>query len=422
MKLIALNEQWAIYSPEGGMSDLDEFSSLQDLLAIKTYPQLIKFLMERTLNDSFLVSADTDFADSYDRTKRIWCENAQSISLQGNLSKAIDHYPSIDYLDKLVTDDLRGKEVYQLDLTEIADYQKLMRKFLTVAAIALGSDAPEGLFIDIPSEDILDKQWIEDVLHCKPDEIKTIGLSEEAAGFMRHGLLRDDMLESAGIFNQLDKYSSHQLVIDDSQQYGAYTDGYPFSTDKVIYTYSEYNPPTEEENERYSGEYYVTVSFLPDTTPERAMMMPAGHVVESALNSYLDFGDQFQFTVPYYSDEDFDRYKYVPDRGFVEKKVVTPAWWVDDLYSEATKLIIEGKVSLCPVCGSPVLIKDFRGRKSKLVCSDSCKTKASNQRRETAYQCAASGIPVEEAITRIGEEYERSVRKWYAEAQAFIAQ
>ena len=99
-----------------------------------------------------------------------------------------------------------------------------------------------------------------------------------------------------------------------------------------------------------------------------------------------------------------------------------PPWWVTDLYDEAIDLIVQGKVSLCPVRGSPVLIKDFRGRKSKLVCSDSCKTKASNQRRETAYQCAASGVPLEDAIDRIGAEYARSVRKWYTEAQAFIAQ
>lgn len=420
MKLLALNRQWAVYSLGGAKGKLDAFASLQDLLSVKTYQQLIKFLIERTNNDSFLVPSDTDFADSFNREERIWRRRAADIDLQGNLDRAIDQHPSVDYLDELVAADLKGSEVFQFDLTELMDFQSLMRRFLTVAGIALGADCPDGIFVEIPSEDIFEAQWIRENVHCEPSELRTLGFNQKVAGFKRRGLLNEDLLDT--VFNSTSGYSKHQLVIDDSKEYGKYTDGFPFSTDYVIYNYSEYSQPSDQDADPYADyEYYLTVSFLSNVTPERAKMLLAGRIVEAVLNSYLDIGEQRDFSYPHYPDLDFDRYRFVPGKGFVEKKIVDPPWWVTDLYDEAIDLIIQGKVSLCPVCGSPVLIKDFRGRKSKLVCSDSCKTKASNQRRETAYQCAASGVPLEEAIERIGSEYTRSVRKWYAEAQAFIA-
>lgn len=420
MELLALNKQWAVYSPEEDRNELDSFSALQDLLSIKTYQQLIRFLIERTCNEAFLTSSDTDFADSFNRNERIWRRNAMDIDLQGNLSRAIDQFPSVDYLDELTASDLKDHGVYQLDLTEVMDFQDIMRRFLTVAAVALGAEAPVGLFIEIPSEDILGADWIRDNVHCEPGDLKTIGFNQKVAGFKRKGLLDEELMDS--VFNSTNGYSRHQLVIDDSKEYGKYTDGFPFSIDGVIYEYSEYYPPSDAEHDKYDYQYYLTVSFLDNVTVSRARMLLAGRIVEAVLNSWLNLAEQNEFEVPYHPEIDYDRYKFIPGKGFVERKVVEPLWWVVDLYDEAINLIIEGKVSLCPVCGSPVLIKDFRGRKSKLVCSDSCKTKASNQRRETAYQCAASGIPVEEAIARIGEEYEGSVRKWYAEAQAFIAQ
>lgn len=419
MELLALNKQWAVYSPVGEKGKLDAFSALQELLLVKNYQQLVKYLAEQTCNDSFLVSSDTDFADSFDREERVWRRRAADIKLQGNLSRSIDQFPSVDYLDELVASDLKGSKVYQLDLTELMDFQDVMRRFLTIAAIALGSEAPDGIFVDIPSEDIFDEQWIRDNVHCDPGTLHTIGFNQKIAGFRRKGILNEDLLDT--VFNSTSGYSRHQLVIDDSKEYGKYTDGYPFSVDHVIYSYSEYYQPSEEERDPYDYEYYLTISFLDNVTPERARLLLAGRTVEAVLNSWLDLAEQRDFVVPYFPDMDYDRYKFVPGKGFVKRKVVEPPWWVTDLYDEAIDLILEGKVSLCPVCGSPVLIKDFRGRKSKLVCSDSCKTRASNQRRETAYQCAASGIPLEEAISRIGEEYARSVRKWYAEAQAFTA-
>lgn len=125
-------------------------------------------------------------------------------------------------------------KVFQLDLTELMDFQRLMRKFLTIAGVALGTKAPIGPFTEIPSEDIFDEGWIRNNIHCSPAKLHTIGLKQEAAGFKQGGLLREDVLDSR-IFNQTRGYSSCQLAIDQSKEFGKCTDDFPFSIDGVIF-------------------------------------------------------------------------------------------------------------------------------------------------------------------------------------------
>ena len=99
-----------------------------------------------------------------------------------------------------------------------------------------------------------------------------------------------------------------------------------------------------------------------------------------------------------------------------------PKAWFEEIYDLAVELALDGKVTLCPVCGSPVPVRDLRGRKPREVCSDTCKTVASNQRRATAMKMAMEGTPIEEAINEIGEEYESSIRRWYSQTTAIPAQ
>ena len=87
---------------------------------------------------------------------------------------------------------------------------------------------------------------------------------------------------------------------------------------------------------------------------------------------------------------------------------------VQEFYYQIAKIAEDKSVGLCPVCGSPVLRGRSRGN-SALLCSKSCKTTASKERREDAIKYAASGMPVDDAIALIGERYEASVRKWYEE-------
>jgi hypothetical protein len=45
---------------------------------------------------------------------------------------------------------------------------------------------------------------------------------------------------------------------------------------------------------------------------------------------------------------------------------------------------------------------------------------ASSARRERVYALAASGVPVGEAIDRVGKRYERSIRRWYEESRRLL--
>lgn len=83
-------------------------------------------------------------------------------------------------------------------------------------------------------------------------------------------------------------------------------------------------------------------------------------------------------------------------------------------------LAAEDSIRLCSHCGkNPVLTDRSRGV-GAAYCSKSCKTMASKERRDQAYMMAAKGVPVDEAIERIGSSYEASVMRWYAEAEDLL--
>lgn len=414
MKLLALNRQWAVYGTEGSRGKLDSFAALHELLRVHSYQQLINYLITQTCNDVFLTAAETSFSDAFYQKDRIWHKSAADINLRGSLSNAIDRYPNIDYLDELAVSDLKKSDCYQLDLTVLMNFKEIIRKLLIIAAVALGADIQKGLFVEIPSEDIFDAEWIKGNVRCEPDELHTIGLNQNDLGFNVNEVLDEGLYDT--VFSCTRGYSRHQLIMDDSKEYGKYTDGYPFSIDTVIYSYAEYGLPSEQNH--YQRDYYFTVSFLDGIDPGYAKMLLAGRMVEAVLNAWPYYAGQKGLEAPYHPDVDCDIVKFVPGEGFIENKATEPSWWVDELCNEAFELIIQGKVSICPVCGNPVLIKDYRGRKHRLVCSDSCKTRACNQRRESAYHFAMSGKPIDEAISAIGDEYSDSVCKWYAEVHA----
>lgn len=417
MKLLALNKKWAIYDPRNANEKCDTFSALQALLQVKTYNQLIAFLETYTCNTLFATDSDTDFDDAFNRDYNIWRSADNILNLQGNLNGAINRCSEVDFLDELVVKDLTGKNIYQLFLPELIDFRDTICRFLKYAAVALGSPATENMFLNLDTALFFDEKWLEKCLERKLPAIKTIGFPQEYIGACHDGLLDDYAFDSHGIFHHLDGYSKWQLVIDNSVSYGKYTDGYPFSIDEVIYNYEEICDDAKLLNENY----YLAVSFFPNISTERAQMLLAGRAVEALLELGNTSYNQNQFSIPHYNDIDLDDYAFIPGKGFVQKTALLPKWWVNELFEQTISLILDGKVSLCPVCGTPVLIKDYRGRKSKQVCSDSCKTKASNKRREKAYQYAAAGMPIKEAIKCIGAEYEHSIQKWYKEANSFLS-
>ncbi len=90
-----------------------------------------------------------------------------------------------------------------------------------------------------------------------------------------------------------------------------------------------------------------------------------------------------------------------------------------DMYRQVAYLAADNSIRLCAYCCKPLLANRSRGNEA-MYCSRTCNTRASAQRRETAYALAASGVPIREAIERIGDRYEQSIRRWYKESKALL--
>ncbi len=90
-----------------------------------------------------------------------------------------------------------------------------------------------------------------------------------------------------------------------------------------------------------------------------------------------------------------------------------------EMYRECALLVANHAIRLCAHCGKPLLADKSRGNEA-MYCSRSCNTKASIARRDTVCAMAATGSPVEEAINKIGQRYEASIRRWYKESHDLL--
>lgn len=156
----------------------------------------------------------------------------------------------------------------------------------------------------------------------------------------------------------------------------------------------------------YHGKGHGSIFLYPESMSEQEM---AANIFTSFMNSLFEKGSQLMFVGNTFKVER-------TSRGF---EVIDCPWPLRDMYRQAANLAAVNSVKLCPYCGKPLLSDKSRGNEA-MYCSRSCNTKASTQRRETAYALAASGVPLEEAINRIGDRYEQSVRRWYQEAKNLL--
>lgn len=439
MKLIALNDHWAVFesipNDSKELEPLDAFAALRDLVTMKTYKQLIQFLKRYAVHPSFLVDADNLTLRSFKEQYSEFClpkpYSAEDMNLSGDLEKVIFRDVEIDLLDEWLLDDLKDKQLFQLSLSDLAVFKQSITCFLTLSAIAHGSLIPEGLFAEIPSSTLYDEDWCNGDLPCKVEELRTFAIQLEKCGIANRSIFGDECFEGRdSVFSHLEKYNRFQLHkdengifchVDEDPDAGKYSNCYPLSIDGVIYEIASFCTGDVSEEDLLSESYYATVTIYPSFDKQDAIRLLSARIVETLLNAGIDYLEGYDFDVPYFDEEYEDHYVYSPDKGFAFIVGKPFPFWVDDLFNKARTLVIEGKVSICPVCNTPVLVRDYRGRKSKEVCSDSCKTIANRERREKAFFYAQSGLPIKEAIEAIGLEYTNSIQKWYDEALVGVA-
>ena len=311
--------------------------------------------------------------------------------MAGSLEASLNRRDDVDYLDELTARDLEGEDVYLLCVSDLVSFSIDARKFLTLAAVALGSEAPDGLFEGV---DTLFEAGYEpeqgDVL---------LGIPLNRTGVSRFGLFGDESL-TQGVFEG---------------------GGFPFRTESE----TELGDRPDLMSICFGVENYrddeccLTVCSTDYVDPADAKMALAGRIVEVLMNEQ-DLFNGYEFPEMGSDFYDYDEYRYSPGVGFYKAPPEEPRWWFELLFDEMLRVVLEGTVTLCPVCGRPVIVGSRRGRKPKRYCSDSCKTKACNIRREDAIRRAWNGVPLDEAVKIIGPEYEQSVSRYFDYAEGTL--
>lgn len=181
----------------------------------------------------------------------------------------------------------------------------------------------------------------------------------------------------------------------------------PFEVNKLEQALEAYHPRDREGlSHLYNGEGVGSLFVYPEDMSEQEM---AANIFMSFMNSLFEGNAETM-----YSGNIFKVRR--GKRGFV---VVDNPGPLRDMYRQCARFVASGDMRLCAYCGKPLLADRSRGNEA-MYCSRTCNTKASAQRREMAYALAASGVPVEDAIERIGTRYERSIRRWYEESQRLL--
>lgn len=428
MELLAVNKHVAVFDNGEDNHELDAFAALRDLITMKNCRQLLQFLKKHGCHRSFCVDSDNLYTNSIKHSgsdrfngKR-FAEGA--FTLAESLDSAIEKDIEIEPLDELIADDLENEKVYQLSIDDLMVFKRDITSFLVLAAIANGAPIPDGLFAKLDPVRMFGDDWCAGSLPCSVKDLVSYGIPITKTGAEKNYFFGDVFFESTrGIFNHLSKFSNYQLQTNDSgvpipvgdvSDVGEYSNRYPLSIDGVIYSLEEYY----ESEESDKCEYFITVTTYPDFDHSKAIRLLCGRIVSELMNtSFFSPYDGYDFEIEHVDEDSYEHYSFKLNEGFTLVPAKPFDFWVELLFDQTIKLVIENKVTLCPVCGTPVLIRDYRGKKAREVCSDSCKSIATRKRREKATALAASNVPIEKAISIIGAEYAGSIRKWYSEYQ-----
>lgn len=391
MKLVALNEERAVYLPEGEDREVEPRAALNKLLTVHSWKAMLDFLKNEACCSLFAKREDDPLKNG------LWTPGKLQIDLTGSLKSRIDSDSEIDYLDELTEKDLLSSsrdKLCEIWIPELLYYRDSYSPYLTIASYALGTTPPDGMFSFPNLTDAVDENYVRDFLG-NASKYATVAL--------------DDRLTHKQTGTYFDSISEDTIF----ENFGRYPDG--LNQDGYLLTTYEELP--EGAADPLDSIYSFLIVYERDRyTREEAIRILCGELVTVDLGMpiYLDPGDFYHYytdepdleiTSVFSLDQGFARPK--DDGGFVR--------WQEALYDTVENAIYDGRVALCPVCGTPIITRSTSSRAE--YCCESHKTAASKRRRQTAHILYASGTPLEDAVAQIGEDYRTSIERWYAEAQ-----
>jgi hypothetical protein len=399
MKLTAINEEVASFTPSRELGEISDRDILNKLMRVRSWKGLISFLQTPGVGRALAKKESEPLTGcGIPSNAKCWCK-----ALLGKLNTQIDRITEIDYLDDVTKHDLLSSgETYEVWLPELLSYAEDYRCLLTLAAVALGrSPAPIGMFKTINPlaycEDEGAKEWFGKCVGASFRNGAEIGFLSldatywPASEFGPYTLYEDECCFACELG---DKGSDYRLKEDERQ--GVL--GFRF----------------------YAGgdvDLYITAFDKGGMSESVAERIACGLIVSSAIGRTIWEEDSSFRHV--YADfpKEVDGGTFSLDEGFglVSEKNEFSCWQ-ECLTGVVERAILSGNVTLCKCCGAPIITKSGKDRVE--YCCNSHKTTASKQRRERTVALCLQGVPVGDAIAEIGESYSESVARWYKEARA----
>lgn len=393
MKVSYINDSVAIMWPQA-MEDRTPYDIKQvvaDLLAIRTAKDVLDFILKTppSFFSNITHKSTLDWALASDYTSQ-WGSDPR---VRGSMVDLVEKsYPDIEVLDGFIvqsgvfgpyvknhclaapTDDdpvysdvvYPTKPYYSMLLGSLESLAFNLQTIARIGAIANGEPSPEG-FERIPIDCGVAAQVIDSKLSVS------------------HDFNRCPAQDPAyGTYFTEEEVAKLEKCLEGYQ--GAYSD--------------------EAFSHIYNGKGVGTLFIYPAGMTEQEM---AANIFTSFMNSLFEGNAETMYSGNIFKVEQ-------TRRGF---RVLDHPGPLRDMYRQCAYLAADKSLRLCAYCGKPVLADRSRGNEA-MYCSRTCNTKASAQRRETAYALAASGVSIEEAIERIGDRYEQSIRRWYKESKALL--
>lgn len=387
MRLVALNEERAVYLPEGKDREVEPRAALNKLLTVRSWKTMLDFLKNEACCSFFAKREDNPLKNG------LWTRGKLQIDLAGSLKSRIDSDNEIDYLDELTEKDLLSAsrdELHEVWIPELLFYRDSFFDYLRIAAFAIGCPYPDDLFIFPDISDVIAAEYIRDFFG-DPSRYGCVGI--DLADTHKHSASYFDMLYDDDKFSNYDRYPD-----------GLNDDGY------LLTDFDDFSK--DRDGQRYALIVYERSRYA----PEEALRLLCGELVTIDLGRIqnVDVGDYYH----HYVDEPdpFITSTFSLEQGFSHPRDDGSFLrWQIALFDVVEKAIFDGRIALCPVCGTPIVTRSTLSRTE--YCCESHKTAASKRRRQTAHILYASGIPLEDAVAQIGEDYRTSIERWYAEAQ-----
>jgi hypothetical protein len=404
MNIKAINERILLYkSDEQEACDYSIEDIVRAIATIKDIRSLISFLMNTPysflrvfkIHGSSVDSALSSPKVPYEELLRVLSDDAESVS--NSFDKClVKHFPDLTYLDDFtlscnelgegshsVPDGMAGKTVNMYDkefsvisMSAITNMVKRALALLKYIAVA-----NQKYSIQISTDVVFRGKAIAKYVELPFSEYdnRPIPAQNPCYGelFSRNELMRlPAYMRELGFELMSDTLSDPSSIVLSEE----------YSMDCFV---------------RLDGEVIKEIYAYPCDMSD--IEIAANIVTSSISNDYQVFGCEQQYgDALTFSNDGFKR----------RRQKLSP---LSDLDRELSRLAVDNLVFLCPYCQQPRI-----GNK-ETYCSDSCKTRASNQRKDDAYRMALSGMPVEQAIETIGSKYQNTILRWYIEAQAMTA-